>query len=416
MTKNSHGKRVAIIGIGRVGLPMALTLADCGLQVDGIDVNPDLIAALERHQMPFHEIGGPELLKKHYGKLFTATLDIGAATNADWIILTLGTPVDENMNPDLGQINKTLTALQPHLKAGQTIILRSTVSPSTTTYVKNVIEKHTKFRVGTDLFLAFCPERIAEGKAIEEIKTLPQIVGGIDPASTQHAKALFDILGVESLATDATSAELAKLFTNMYRYISFAMANEFMIIAGEHNRDIYEIVNLVNHNYKRGGLALPGLSAGPCLFKDGFFLINDMPSLELIAASWKINESTPLFLVKKIKERMSVANKKVAILGAAFKANIDDARQSLAFKAKKAFEYELADVRIHDSMVPKYTGRVEDVLQDADVVFIAMNHDEYKSMDRAQFKRLVSKDCLVCDIWNVFGTNQIIFPANQIDA
>jgi len=126
----------------------------------------------------------------------------------------------------------------------------------------------------------------------------------------EKPKFFFESLKIKCLTTDSTTAELAKLFTNMYRYINFAISNEFLVVAESFNRNIHEIVSLINTDYKRGGIALPGLTAGPCLFKDGFFLINDNPYLDLITASWKINESLPLFLVKKIKERINLKNKR----------------------------------------------------------------------------------------------------------
>ena len=295
-------------------------------------------------------------------------------------MLTLGTPVDENMNPDLSQIDRAIDSIGPQLHPGQTLILRSTVSPGTTRWVEAKLEDELGLKIGTDFFLAFCPERIAEGRALQELTTIPQIVGGISDESTTRASALFGELGVECLPTDDVSAELAKLFTNMYRYISFAIANEFMIIAGQWKRDINHIVNLVNHGYKRGGLALPGFTAGPCLFKDGFFLINQIPFTELISTAWKINESVPLFLVAGLKERISLRNKRAVILGAAFKADSDDARQSLSYKVRKALLRERAKVTLHDPHIAGLDDDLHTVVKDADIVFVATNHSAYKGL------------------------------------
>jgi len=221
-------------------------------------------------------------------------------------------------------------------------------------------------------------------------------------------------LGIEVNISDDISAELAKLFTNMYRYINFAIANEFMILAGNYHRDIYQIVDLVNRKYKRGGLALPGLTGGPCLFKDGFFLIGDVPFADLIATSWKINESVPLFLIKKIRERAKLEGKKAVILGLAFKAEIDDIRESLAFKVKKALERERAKVFLHDPYVFEYQNDLNVTLKNADLIFLATNHAMYKKLDIENIKKLVSKNCVICDVWNVFQTNKIIFTVRSI--
>lgn len=407
-------EKLAVIGIGRVGLPLALVFAEDGFIAYGIDINSKLIESLKNGQMPFFEKGGEKLLEKHISKNFFPTSDFSVAKNCQYIILTLGTPVDENMNPSYSQINSALHTLMPYFKKGQTLILRSTVSPGTTNYVKQIIEDKKEFTIGKDFFLAFCPERIAEARAIEEIKTIPQIIGGIDKESSSRAVHLFSKIGVECLVSDDVSAELAKLFTNMYRYINFAIANEFMTIATSHHRDIYEIVNLVNHNYKRGGLSVPGLTGGPCLFKDGFFLINDLPYTDLIATSWKINETIPVFLVRQIRDRIKLAGKKVVILGLAFKANVDDTRESLSFKAKKALERENARVFLHDPWIKGYDRNVYEVIKDAELVFIATQHDQYKELDLEKMRKVVDKRCIVCDIWNIFKTDRIIFTINSL--
>ncbi len=406
---------VSVIGIGRVGLPLALFLAENNHQVYGLDVDQEKVNALLKGVMPFLEEGAPELLKKHISKNFIPSTNFANVAKSQVIILTLGTPVDENMNPSLVQIDRALATIKPFLKKGQLLILRSTVSPGTTDYVSSYL-KELGFNVGINFYLAFCPERIAEGKSLLELAILPQIVGGAERASTTKATEFFQKLGITVNKSDAVSAELAKLFTNMYRYINFAIANEFMILAGNNHRDIYQIVDLVNKNYKRGGLALPGLTGGPCLFKDGFFLVGDVPFADLIVTSWKINESIPLFLIKKVRERIKLEGKKTAILGLAFKAEIDDTRESLSFKVKKALERERAKVFLHDPYVPGYQNDLDETLKGADLIFLATNHAYYRKMDIAKVKKLVSKNCIICDVWNVFKTNKIIFTIKSLES
>ena len=405
---------VSVVGVGRVGLPLALFLADKGHTVYGLDVDQEKVNIISKKQLPFMEEGAEELLVKYTNKSFFATTDFTNISKTKIIILTLGTPVDENMNPSLVQIDKALETARPYLKKDQLLILRSTVSPGTTEYVRSYIND-LGFKVGVDFFLAFCPERIAEGKSLRELAEIPQIVGGVDRTSTQKAAEFFRDLEIAVNKSDSISAELAKLFTNMYRYINFAIANEFMILAGNNHRDIYQIVDLVNKNYKRGGVAMPGLTGGPCLFKDGFFLIGDVPFADLIATSWKINESIPLFLIKNVRDRIKLEGKKTVILGLAFKAEIDDIRESLAFKVKKALERERAKVFLHDPYVPGYQSNLNDILKDADLIFLATNHNYYKKLDIAKVKKLVSKNCVVCDVWNVFKTNKIIFTIRSLE-
>ena len=408
-------KTIAVLGTGRVGLPLALVFADKGFKVYGIDINQEMIDLLKKGKMPFLEEGAGALLKKHINKNFIPTSDSSVVEKSDFVILTLGTPVDDNMNPSMVQIDTALKSISPYLKPEQVLILRSTVSPKTTNYVANFLSKIKRIKLGKNFYLAFCPERIAEGKAVEELCQIPQIIGGINKESSLKAAELFKALGIKYWITDAISAELAKLFTNMYRYINFAIANEFMILANKYGKDIYEIVNLVNKDYKRGGLALPGLTGGACLFKDGFFLISDIPFTDLISTSWKINETIPLFLIENVSKRTSLTGKKTAILGAAFKANIDDTRESLSFKVKKALEREGAEVTMHDPLIDKYKGDLSLVLKNASLVFIAANHDYYiNNLTSAKLAKLVDKNCIICDVWNILKTNKIIFNVKEL--
>lgn len=404
---------IAIFGMGRVGLPLGLVFAEHGQNVIGVDTDENRVETIRKGVMPFMEYGAEHLLKKHINKAFNVTTDAGEAViKSEVLIFTLGTPVDEHVNPVFTQIENALLEIIPHLRKGQLLILRSTVSPSTTEYIKRFIEKETKFTIGKDFFLAFCPERIAEGFSIQELPEIPQIIGAMDKESTARAEQVFRTFSSKILHSDAKSAELAKIFTNMYRYINFAIANEFMMIADAHGRNIYDIIELVNKDYKRGGLKQPGLTAGPCLFKDGFFLINKIPFTELIAVSWKLNESVPMYLISQISKLKKLENSKVAILGLAFKRNIDDTRNSLSFKAKKILLAEGAKVALHDPHT--IAEPVEEVLKDADVVFLAMNHDYYKEMDPELIKRNVKKDAIVCDVWNVFGTGRIIYNVSEL--
>lgn len=411
---------ISIIGIGRVGLPMALVLANEGFKVFGIGRDDAKIKKINKGIMPFMEKGAPSLLKKVIGKNLFVTTDYSYIKKSDYILLTLGTPVDSNMNPVYSQINESIKNAIPYFKAGQVLILRSTVSPGTTKYVASLIEEQTKLRVGKNFYISFCPERISEGNSLDEMKTIPQIVGADDTKSLKKASSLFSQMGITVLKSDTVSAELAKLFTNMYRYINFAISNEFMVLAHNYHRDIYEIVNLVNYKYKRGGLSFPGLTAGPCLFKDGFFLISDLPYADLISTSWKVNESMPMFLIKLVRERMRLQNKKAVILGLAFKAEIDDIRESLSFKIRNALLRERAEVILHDPYVKEYKNQkiekdVYKALENADLIFISTNHRYYKKLDIKKIKKIVKKSCIVCDVWNVWETNKIVYKINNLE-
>lgn len=405
-------EKISIIGLGRVGLPLALTFAEKGFYVYGVDVDKNRVLLINSGKMPFLEEGADVLLEKHIGKNVIATTDLQSATqNSQVIILTLGTPVDEHLNPIFSQIESVIQSIVPILHAGQLIVLRSTVSPGTTEYLKRYIEKNTKWKIGQDIFLAFCPERIAEGKSIEEIPIIPQLIGTLEKASGQKAETLFKKLTPEIIHSDARSVELAKLYCNMYRYINFAIANEFMMITQQHERDIHEIITLVNKDYKRGGLKSPGFAAGPCLYKDGFFLVNKTPFAELITTAWKINESVPAYLIEEIKKQISLIDKKVAILGLAFKKNIDDNRNSLAYRARKIFIAEGAKVALHDPYIEP--GNLQNILKDAEVVLIAMNHDAYKELTIEKIRDYTNKEPIICDVWNLLGKGKILFKIQK---
>jgi len=341
------------------------------------------------------------------GRRFFPGSDLSALRQVETVIITLGTPVDEFNNPVFLPIEHLLRAALPHVQQGQLLVLRSTLAPGATEHLGRLIERTASFKIGRDLFLAACPERIAEGKSFAELPEVPQIVGGVDPQSTERAAAFFRQITPTVLTLDARSAELAKLFCNMYRYIDFAVSNEFMMIATQHGREVYPIIDAVNRGYKRGGIKSPGLAGGPCLYKDGFFLINKIPYNELIASAWKIHETTPAYLIEQARVYKPIDGAKAAILGLTFKKNIDDTRNSLAFKLKKLLLAEGAEVHLHDPFIASEPR--DAVLRDADFVFVAINHDAFQDLTPDALRRLASPDAVVCDIWNLLGTGRIVF-------
>lgn len=402
---------ISIIGIGRVGLPLALYLAGRDHHVNGIDIDAAYVAKVCEGRMPFVEKGADEALKATVGRTFFPTTDISVVRDSKYIILTLGTPVDEHMNPIHGQIEEVISTLVPHLGEDHLLILRSTVSPGTTEHVARYINEHTPFVVGENIFLAFCPERIAEGNSLEELPDIPQIVGGAEEKSTSMAEEFFSRVCGLVLPTDARSAELAKLYCNMYRYIDFAIANEFMMLADQYDRKIYDIVSLVNTGYKRGGLKSPGFTGGPCLYKDGFFLLSKTPFTELIYTSWRINESVPAFLLQMIGAHVELDRQVFAILGLSFKKNIDDPRNSLSFKLKKLVHQDGHEVMLHDPYLNN--ANLEETVKRADVIVIAVDHDKYlESLD--DIVAWAKPDAVFCDIWDLMGTGNICFSAASV--
>ncbi|OGE36548.1 hypothetical protein A3D79_02900 [Candidatus Daviesbacteria bacterium RIFCSPHIGHO2_02_FULL_39_8] len=235
----------------------------------------------------------------------------------------------------------------------------------------------------------------------------------MDDSSAKKAAEVFKKIAPKILYTNPRAAELAKLFCNMYRYIDFAIGNEFMMIAEDYSCDIYEILNLVNNDYKRAGLKSPGLTAGPCLVKDGFFLIDKSPFMELVTAAWRLNENIPGYLLSRIKSEIKdLHKKKVSILGLAFKKNIDDIRYSLSPKLQRYFSAEGARVSVSDPYIDSQP--IQDALKDANILIIGVDHDVYKDVNFDYLKKFVSEDLLICDIWNIFGTGKIMFYLKDV--
>lgn len=408
---NGNLRKIAVFGVGRVGLPLALILADKGFLVTGIDIDLFRINLLKNKIMPFLEEGAKPLLDKHSGKsfqVFSQEHIDRIVAESEVIIFTLGTPIDDTYSPNFSDIENLIRRISPIIKKGQTIILRSTVFPGATEQIARQLEEQTKLIIGENVFLAYCPERIAEGKSIEELAQIPQIIGSLDVASAKKAAEVFEKVTPEIFFTSPKSAELAKLFCNMYRYIDFAIGNEFMMIAESYGCDIYEIINLVNKDYKRGNLKPPGFTAGPCLVKDGFFLIDKSPYMELVTAAWRLNENIPGYLLSRVKaEIKDLRKKKVAILGLAFKKNIDDIRYSLSPKLERYLLAEGAQVSVHDPFID--SEPLEDAISNADILILGTNHDVFKSLGFEYLKTLVSENCLIFDIWNIFNTGKILF-------
>lgn len=420
MTAPAFDYDVCVIGTGRVGLPLALSLIEVGLTVVGVDLDPRLREAVALGKMPFHEPGYDDLIAQR-ALVVHPTADVVARSRQ--IVITVGTPLHTHIETDLSQVRRVLEGLAPHLRKGQLICLRSTVAPGTTTFCKKWIERHTQLTVGDDILLAFCPERIAEGKAYEELRTLPQIVGAEDPNSREAATALFARLAPEIMPTDFVSAELVKLFNNIARYVHFAVANQFALVADTFGANIYEIRRLANHEYPRSNIASPGFTAGTCLRKD-FGMLNEWsPYPDMLLSAWKMNEYIPSFLVKHLMQRTPLHDRVVAVLGYTFKKDTDDTRDSLAPKLVRYIERELpADIRVSehhlgDPIADAGNGTVKNWPVDAaltgvDCVFVATNHTGYQ----AALKRLAQRapDVWVADIWNVGGADQVFYQAGAL--
>ncbi len=389
-------ERVAVVGgCGHVGLPLGLALADRGHQVVLVDVNAAVVASVNAGQMPFLERGGEALLARVLeAKRLRATTDARAVAEADAVVLVTGTPVDEHLNPNVGQLDRVVDGYLPHLKPGQLVVLRSTVYPGTTERLAARLAAR-----GLAVDVAFCPERIAQGFALEESARLPQIVSGATPRAAERARELFQGLAAKTIELSPMEAELAKLFTNSWRYLAFAASNQFFEIATDHGLDFHRIYDAMIEDYPRmKGFARPGFAAGPCLFKDTMQLAAfSSNSFFLGHAAMLVNEGLPNFLVEKLREKLPLREKTVGILGMAFKADNDDCRESLSYKLRKVLAWEAKAVLCSDPFVADSTFvSAEELVRQSDVVVLGVPHSAYRGIDL--------QGRLAVDVWNFWGT------------
>jgi len=406
---------VAVIGLGRVGLPLALTFADRGLKVLGVDRDPERLNALRDRRMPFEEPGAQELLDRVEIALSDRVSD---AAQAEQIVLTLGTPALSHIEIDLRDIRSALDDLLPVLTEGQAVVLRSTVAPGTTDFVAGYLAKHRGFTPGDDVFVAHAPERIAAGRFLEEIDTLPCIIGGVGERSGEVVAKLFGVFEAPIVQTTPVQAELAKIWTNILRYATFALPNLLMMDCEQYGANVFEVIDLINRDYPRGGMKMPGLTAGTCLRKDFAFSEERSHAPGMLLAVSRVNESVPLFLVEGLRKRLGgLAGRKVAVLGLAFKAGTDDERDSLSHKLVRLLERELADVAVHDPHVTTPTQPFEDAVRDADAVVVATNHPEFCGPGGLRaIREHATEDVLVVDPWNCFGAAQVFAYAAEVAA
>ena len=406
LVKKIHEKNsvVCIIGLGRVGLPLATVFATKGLKVKGIEVNKDMRESIKNSKCPFHDPSLQENLEK---AINSSNLEVkenltSSDNDIDIIIVTVGTPVTADNSVDYSQLFSALNEICKVNLDGKMVIFRSTMPPKTTIdIIIPLIEDKTGLKAGSDFSIGVCPERILVGQAIKEIYELPEIIGGLDEASNNIATELFRTINPEKefSYTSPSGAELAKLFTNIYRYISFALSNEFAIWAEIYGLDATKLINIANYKYERSNIPLPGFVGGPCLSKDGTFLDNNTTFSSIVSASWKLNESIPQHIVNSIKKMEGrLFNKKIAVLGLSFKAGSDDLRNSPSVKLVELIKGTGAKVKVHDPYV-NGTLSLEEVLDNPDIVIIANNHKEFRDIAR---KISESNPKLIYDVWGLF--------------
>lgn len=384
---------VVIGGCGHVGLPLAITLADRGARVIAYDIRADTVAAVNAGRLPFAERGaaGPLARAVAEGRL-TATADPAAIGTAEHVIVVVGAPGEAQADLVADPITTALRDCSGYLRDGQLLVLRSTLAPGTTASVEKLIAG-----LGVALDVAFCPERIAEGQAMTELRDLPQIVASRTKGGMERARALFARLTPELVEMTPEEAELAKLFTNAWRYLRFAAANQFFMIATDLGLDYERIrIGLLRGYPRAAGLAPAGFTAGPCLLKDTAGLARATSGFGLGQAAIAVNEGLPAYLADRLAKRYDLAPMTVGVLGMAFKGGSDDIRASLSYPLAQALRRQARRVLCTDPLVTSDPDLVPlpVVLAEADLLVIAAPHEEYRRLRPEQ---------PVADIWNVLG-------------
>jgi UDP-N-acetyl-D-mannosaminuronic acid dehydrogenase len=385
-------------GCGHVGLPLAIALASHH-QVRIFDIDQTAVARVRRGEMPFRDAGAEEGLGEALKRGLVVSDSPETLDGASVLVVVVGTPVDEHLNPSFALFDRLLNQLVEFMRDGQTLILRSTVYPGTSERVQRELQRR-----GLHVNVAFCPERVAEGVALEEIRKLPQIVSGFSKEGVDAARTVFAPLGVDLIELQPLEAELTKLFNNVYRYITFALANQFYMLAAECDLDFHRILHAMKANYPRAeNIPTPGFAAGPCLFKDTMQMSAfNNNQFFLGHSAMLVNEGLPQFVVNRMQRRWpNLRNLKVGVLGMAFKAESDDARESLSYKLKKILSLSCHEVLTCDPYVKDPALLPEEaVLAGADIFVIGAPHQRYRTLD--------FRGKPVVDVWNHLGKGSTI--------
>ncbi|MFG6476104.1 nucleotide sugar dehydrogenase [Microbacterium sp. P06] len=392
---------VVVGGGGHVGLPLAIALASRGKRTVVYDTSERAVDSIRSARMPFIEPGADTMLSDVVASgMLTASTDPAVVATAENVVVVIGTPVDEHLNPDPNAIPRALATCAPFFRDGQLIALRSTIYPGVTALVRDMLADR-----GISVDIAFCPERIAEHRAMTELFELPQIVSGYDERSIARAGALFGALTDSIVELSPEEAELAKLFTNTWRYIKFAAVNQFYMMANSKGLDFERIRAGLTHDYPRAqDMPGPGFAAGPCLFKDTMQLAAFSDNtFQLGHSAMLVNEGLPLYVTSQLERSHDLSKMTVGILGMAFKAGSDDIRSSLSYKLQRVLRFKAKEVLATDPYVPESVDPsllpLEDVIARSDLLIIATPHVDYRGL---------TTDKPVADVWNLLGNGVLI--------
>jgi UDP-N-acetyl-D-mannosaminuronic acid dehydrogenase len=399
-TTSENADITVVGGAGHVGIPLVLALAESGLRVNVNDLNQATLDTLAAGQLPFIETGAEPVLKRALAnKRLVFSNGADRISTGGPVIITIGTPIDEFLNPVRRVVQDCMEPLLPRLADGQLVILRSTVFPGTTDWLASWLDSK-----GRRLRIAFCPERVVQGNGLNELQAMPQIVSGTSLEAEREAAALFERIAPEVVTLSPLEAEFAKLFANAYRYIEFAATNEFYLIAKAAGIDYHRVLQGMKHNYPRlKSMPRPGFAAGPCLVKDTMQLSAFASNqFGLGHAALLINEGLVLRVIEDIKRRFDLSGMTVGLLGMAFKAESDDVRASLSYKFKKVLMSQAKTVLTTDPFVTTDPDLVplDTVIAKSDLLILCAPHAAYKTAD--------FKGKPVFDVWGHVDGNNVI--------
>lgn len=385
-------------GAGHVGLPLGTAFALSGRKTILFDIDSVALAKIKSGKFPFKEEKGDESLKKAFKKKTLFVSDSPESIKeSKAVFLVIGTPIDEHLNPSFKGIMRLIEKYYDFFHDGQMLILRSTLYPGTSEYVQSFFKKR-----GKKVRVAFCPERIVEGKALSELTSLPQIVSAFDKKTLNEVTSLFKHLTKRKIVpVEPIQAELAKLFSNSWRYIQFSVANQFYMIAKDHGLDYHQIYEAMTEDYDRmKNFPKPGFAAGPCLLKDTMQLSAFSNNRFFIGhAAMLVNEGLPNFVIQEIKRKIPLHDKTIGILGMAFKAESDDGRDSLSYKLKKVAEVHGGEVLCHDVYIKHDShATLDDLLKKSHIIILATPHSVYRDIDPRKYPSKI-----FIDIWDFWG-------------
>jgi UDP-N-acetyl-D-mannosaminuronic acid dehydrogenase len=420
--------KICILGLGYTGLPTAATFATHGLRVVGVDINPAVITTLQNGDIHIHEPGLHDLVQE---AISSGNLTVqGEPEPADAFVIEVPTPFYHDERgvhegkpyrlADMRAVESATQAIVPHLGKGNLVVLESTSPPRTTVDLLVPILERSGLKAGVDFLLAYTPERVLPGNILRELVENDRVIGGIDPASAQAGRDLFGtFVHGEIVLTDATTAEMVKLMENTYRDINVAAANEFSRLADRFGVDIWEAVSLANR-HPRVKILRPGPGVGGhCVSVDPWFLVQAAPQLaSLIHTARLVNDSQPVFVLESIRKAAGpLAGKRIAVLGLAFKEDVDDLRESPAVEITRMLVEQGAKVKAYEPYKPdahydefETVPELAPALEGADVIVILAGHKPFKDLDPRQVAsqtpaRLVMDTRNVCDpaAWKAAG-------------